>query len=109
MRPIGKNAHGTSGTMNEFEVIGKNILQSEAIDGMGVSAADFHDAVMAVGIGQAANFFRVLLILQDRGIHRQIHLPPPYYRSAIRKVALVSFFQAVAADLLHGRLRFRPA
>ncbi len=42
---------------DQFNVFRKYIFQAEAVDGMSVSAADFHHAVVAFGASEAANFF----------------------------------------------------
>ncbi len=44
--------------MNQFDILGENVLQAETIDGVRVTAANFHQSVMAVGVGEASNFFR---------------------------------------------------
>ena len=54
----GKDADRTAGAVNQFDIGGKDVFQAEAVDGVGVAAADFHDAVLARGVGEAANFFR---------------------------------------------------
>lgn len=41
--------------MDEFDIVRKNVFQAEAINGMGVPAANFHHAVMAAAFGQTAN------------------------------------------------------
>ena len=41
--------------MNQFDVGGKHVFQSEAVDGVRMAAADFHDAIVAFRIGKAAN------------------------------------------------------
>ena len=51
----GQHADRAAGTMNQFDVRRQQILQAEAIDGVGVAAAHFHEAVVALGIGQAAD------------------------------------------------------
>ena len=43
--------------MNQLDIRRKYILQAEAIDRVGVPAANFHQAVVAIGIGEAADFF----------------------------------------------------
>jgi hypothetical protein len=43
--------------VNQFNIRWKQVFQTKAVDGMSVSAANFHNAVMAIGIGEAANFF----------------------------------------------------
>ena len=54
----GKHAHGAAGAVDQLDVFGEDVFEAEAIDGVGVAAADFHDAVVARGIGETANFFR---------------------------------------------------
>ena len=54
--PHGKNANRTSGAVNQFDICRQNIFQTEAIDGVGVSAADFHKPVVPIRIGQPSNF-----------------------------------------------------
>src|SRR5580692_1880557 len=51
----GKHADRAARTVDQFDVFRKYIFQPEAIDGMGMSAADFHHAVVAF-TGKAANF-----------------------------------------------------
>ena len=43
----GQHAHRTARTVHQFDVRRQQILQAEAIDGVGVAAAHFHEAVMA--------------------------------------------------------------
>jgi hypothetical protein len=54
--PHGKNADGAAGAVDQFDVFRKDIFQAEAVDGVGMSAADLHHAVVAFGAGEAANF-----------------------------------------------------
>ena len=56
----GQHAHRAAGAVDQLDILRENIFQAEAIDGMGVAAADFHDAVMTIGIGQTPDFFRSL-------------------------------------------------
>src|SRR6516225_10808644 len=56
--PHGKHAHRAARTMNQLDIRRENILQTEAVNRMGVSAANFHQPVMAVGVGQAPDFLR---------------------------------------------------
>jgi hypothetical protein len=44
--------------MDQFNIRRENVLEAEAIDSMRMSAAHFHDAIVARGIGQPANLFR---------------------------------------------------
>ena len=46
--------------MDQFDVFGKDIFQAEAINGVSMSAADFHHAVMTIGARQAANLIGCL-------------------------------------------------
>jgi hypothetical protein len=46
--------------MDQLDVFRKYVFQTEAIDGMSMSAADFHHAVVTFLTGEAANFFRCL-------------------------------------------------
>ena len=52
----GKHADRAAGAVDQFDVFRKDIFQAEAIDGVSMSAADFHHAVVALGTGEAANF-----------------------------------------------------
>ena len=52
-----QHAHRAARAVDQVDIGGQQILQPEAIDGVGVSAANFHDAVVPVGIGQPADFF----------------------------------------------------
>src|ERR1035438_5002673 len=54
----GKHADRAAWAVNEFDVGGKKIFQAKAINGVSVPSAHFHDAVMAIGIGEAADLFR---------------------------------------------------
>ncbi len=56
-----QNADGAAGTVNQLNIGGKNVLQAEPIDRVRVPAANFHEAIVAIWIGEAANFFRGLL------------------------------------------------
>ena len=104
IRPIGKHAYRAAGAVDQFDVRRQQILQAEAIDRVRVSAADFHDAVVAVGIGQPADLFRrpgdhfgfAKLVYESHAI--SLHLR--------RRIALgiVRARPAVALHFLHGRL-----
>ena len=50
-----QNTHGASGSVDQFNVFRKQILQAEPIDGVRVAAADLHDAVMPVRISKPAD------------------------------------------------------
>jgi hypothetical protein len=43
--------------MDQLNVFGKDVFQAKTVDGMGVTAADFHHAVLAFGTGETPNFF----------------------------------------------------
>ena len=51
-----QNANRAARPVNQLNIFGKNVFQAEAIDRMGVAAANFHQAVMPRRIGQAADF-----------------------------------------------------
>ena len=53
--PIGSTHTGQPGPWTSSMFGGQQVLQAEAIDGVRVAAADFHEAVMPAGIGQAAD------------------------------------------------------
>ena len=55
-----ENANWASGAMNQFDIVRQQIFQSKSIDGVRVTAADFHDAVVPVAIGEAPDFFASL-------------------------------------------------
>ena len=40
--------------MNQFDIFGKKILQAKTIDRVRVPAADFHEAVVTLGVGEPA-------------------------------------------------------
>ena len=50
-----KHAHRAAGTMHQLHIVGKQIIQAEAIDGVRVASAHFHQPVVALGIGNAPN------------------------------------------------------
>ena len=50
-----QHADRAAGPMHQFDIRRKQILQAEAIDGVRVAAAHFHEAIVAFGIGQAAD------------------------------------------------------
>ena len=52
-----QHANRAARTVNQFDVGGKQILQAKTINCVGVAAAHFHDAIVAIGIGELANFF----------------------------------------------------
>src|SRR5271154_5781382 len=52
----GKNANGATGTVNEFHIGRKQVFQTEAVDGMRMAAAYFHDAIMPLRIGEPPDF-----------------------------------------------------
>ena len=54
----GKHTNWAAGPVNQLEFFGENILQTEAINGMRVAAANFHYPVVALGSGQPPNFIR---------------------------------------------------
>ena len=58
--PHGKHAHRAARPVNQFDICRQNIFQAEAINRVCVAAADFHQPVVALRVGQAANFFRGL-------------------------------------------------
>ena len=51
-----QHAYRAAGTVDQLDVVGQQIFEAEAIDGVRVAAADFHEAVMARRIGEAADF-----------------------------------------------------
>jgi integrase len=54
--PHGKHADRTAGPVDQFDILRKDVLEAEAIDGVRVTTADFHQAVVPVAAGQAADF-----------------------------------------------------
>ena len=52
----GQHADRTAGPVDQFDIFRKNVFEAEAIDGVRVAAADFHEAVMPVATGQTADF-----------------------------------------------------
>ena len=56
----GQNANGAARAVNQLNILREKIFQAESINRVGVAAANFHDAVMTIGIGETANFFRGL-------------------------------------------------
>ena len=101
----GKNANRAARPVNQFDVGREQILQAETINGVGVAAAHFHEAIVAIGIGERANFFaRLWRSVLGREIHPQISLLRP-----LRRVVLEFRFETVAANFLHRCLRSRPA
>ena len=44
MRPIGKHANRAPGPVNQLDIGGQQIFQAEAVDGVRVAAAHFHEA-----------------------------------------------------------------
>ena len=57
MRPMGSTQTGQPGPWTSSIFVGQEILQAEAIDGVGVAAAHFHESIVAAGIGQTADLF----------------------------------------------------
>ena len=51
----GQHADRAAGTVDQFDVGRQQILQAEAVDGVGVAAAHLHEAVVPAGVGQAAD------------------------------------------------------
>src|SRR5579872_1588188 len=50
-----EHAHGTARPMNQFDVGRQKIFKAEAVDGVGVPPAHFHEAVVTPGIGKTAD------------------------------------------------------
>ncbi len=67
----GKDADRASGAVNQFDIFGEQIFQAEAVDSVSVAAANLHDAIMTIGIGEPADFFTGL---GDQFRAREIHL-----------------------------------
>src|SRR5215813_10147068 len=55
--PHRQNANRATGTVNQFDVLGKDVFEAEAVNSVGVAAADFHEAVVPGGSSQATNLF----------------------------------------------------
>src|SRR3984957_6579067 len=53
----GKHANWAAGAVDQLDVFREDIFQAEAIDRVGMSAADFHPAIVAFRAGETANFF----------------------------------------------------
>ncbi len=51
----GQHAHRAARTMHQLDVGRQQILQPEAIDGVGVAAAHFHETVLPLRISQPAD------------------------------------------------------
>ena len=73
--PHGEHANRATGAVDEFNVLGKYVLQTEAIDSMRVTATHFHQPVVAVGACQSADFlscsrnqFRFAKFIHDEGV-----------------------------------------
>ena len=58
--PHREDADRAARTVNQLDVVGKQVLESEAIDGVGVAAAHFHQAVVTAGIGEPPDLLRGL-------------------------------------------------
>ena len=103
----GKHAHRAAGTVDQFDVGRQQILQAEAVDGVGVAAADFHDAVVPRGSARRRISSAVLVMSsgsRNSSTNRMVDLLPrvrllPVASERCRRPIL----QAVTLDLLHGR------
>ena len=121
----GKHADRTAGTMDQFDIFRKNILQTEAIDGVRVAAADFHEAVVPIGAGQTADLLgRLRNQFGFAKLINKSHADPPsqagrgqasiqvgvaYFELGSFNVVgfdVIFVLQAVALDLLHGSIDF---
>ena len=52
-----QDADRAARAVNQLDVRRQHVLQAEAIDGVGVAAADLHDAIVPAGVGEAINLF----------------------------------------------------
>jgi hypothetical protein len=50
----GQNANRAARPVNQFDVVGKYVLQPEAVNGVCVAAANLHEPVVPIGIGEPA-------------------------------------------------------
>jgi hypothetical protein len=103
--------------MDELDIFRKDIFQAEAVNGMGMTATDFHDAVVAPRLGKAANFFSGLG--DQLGIAEFIdvsHRASPEISGGFltrlhssfspRTSQFSSILRAIAANFGHGCLSF---
>src|SRR5262249_55470256 len=67
-----QHAHGTAGAMNQLDVGRQQIGKREAIDRVGVAAADLHDSVPASWVDQRAYLGRRLA--DERRIAELVHV-----------------------------------
>jgi hypothetical protein len=84
--------------VDQLDVFRKYVFQAEAIDGMSMSAADFHHSVVVFRAGEAANFFCCLR--NQFGFAELIdesHIIP----AAGRERASIRILQAISLDFLH--------
>ena len=59
--PHRQDAHGAAGPVDQFDIGRQQVLQTEAIDGVRVPAADLHQPVVPLGIVEAANLRHCLM------------------------------------------------
>ena len=58
----GEHADRAARTVDQFDVVGEQVLQAEAVDGVGVAAADLHEAVVPRRDRRGGGFRRGLVI-----------------------------------------------
>ncbi len=51
-----QHAHRAAGAVYQLDIGRQQILQAEAVDGVGVSPAHFHEAIVPAGIGEPTDF-----------------------------------------------------
>ena len=101
----GEHADGAARTVDQFDVGRKKVLESEAVDGVGVAAAHLHEAIVPAGIGKAPD------LLGGFGNHVRfaelIDVSHGKERSFGCGCSLMDrVVGAVAAHLLHGGFGF---
>ena len=92
--------------MNQVDVFGKDVFQSKAVNGMRVSTANFHQAIVAPGIGKASNLVRHFA--DQFGFTEFIYKshcasPPGPSRTGSTCFPILDILQAITLYLLHHR------
>ena len=121
----GKDADRAAGTVDEFDVGRKNILQTEPVDRVRVSAAHLHNTIMPAGIGEATDllsssgdYFRIAKFIHKShscsGLaphehpvafrrSRRMHTS---WRSSGHRLPVVQTVKSIPPHFLHGLFVF---